>query len=340
MAARQGGVKQRRALTAVVLLAAAILILIIVTDMRLSRRLRELDRTGEAGSGEQLLLIVDQPQDSFWAQMLESARETAEPLGIAIDTFPLSYYERFTKVELMEMAALEEVDGILIQTLTDPEVDELSLRAREDGTAVIYLQNVEPNSMADSVIGVNDFEVAQQYAEILAGLPGAAGRVAIYPAESMVSNNLTRVLSETLTDAGWTVEILSRGDSGFDVADTVLHVLDRTEATLPDAFICLNENDTVNAVQATVDYNAVGRFALIGYYLTPEIEDALSKDLLQATISIDAEAMGRQAVESYHNLRTVGRTSELEIVDTRIILPPGRQTLPQPGPVRETEPLS
>lgn len=330
---KNGSKKQSRVLTTVALLGVFILLLIVFTDLNMGASLKQLDEPDPgAAATEQLMLIVDRPQDPFWAGMQSTARIAGEPLGIAIETYPLSYYERYSKSELMEMAVLEGVDGIMIETLGDEEIDALARQARSKGTAVIYLQNVDSNSAANCVIGVNDFEIAAQYLAVLNELPTEGRRVAVYPSES-TGGDLLQILTETLTSGGWSVDVLTRGsESGFDAADTVRNVLDRPADKAPQAMICLNADDTVNAVQALVDYNAVGRFSLVGYYLTQEIQDALNKDLLQATISIDAGAMGRQAVESFFNLKTVGRTSELEIVDTRIVWAGDADQLPVISP--------
>ncbi len=54
--------------------------------------------------------------------------------------------------------------------------------------------------------------------------------------------------------------------------------------------------DTDAAYRSVVDYNQVGNIDILGYYQTEDILDAIDKQIIQSTITVDGEEVGRLCV--------------------------------------------
>ena len=58
---------------------------------------------------------------------------------------------------------------------------------------------------------------------------------------------------------------------------------------------------------------------IIGYYDSDDILEAVSKNILQSTISIDTESMGKMSVQALQEYEKTGYVSTYMAVDSRMI---------------------
>lgn len=91
------------------------------------------------------------------------------------------------------------------------------------------------------------------------------------------------------------------------------------ENQLPDIIICLNELNTTCVYQAVVDYNKVGQVNILGYYDSETIINAIDRNVIYATISIDTMQMGRFCVDALTEYNTYGNTSQFFMADIALI---------------------
>ena len=83
--------------------------------------------------------------------------------------------------------------------------------------------------------------------------------------------------------------------------------------------ICQNAVGTICAYQSAVDHNEVGTVSIIGFYDSDAILTAVKKEVLTATLSIDAEQMGKACVDALEDYYTYGHTSGYQSVKMEII---------------------
>ena len=88
---------------------------------------------------------------------------------------------------------------------------------------------------------------------------------------------------------------------------------------LPDIIICLNEINTTCVYQAVVDYNKVGVINIIGYYDSQTILKAIERNVIYATVSVDAKALGEYSIEALTEYDQMGHVSNYYSVDTTVI---------------------
>lgn len=88
---------------------------------------------------------------------------------------------------------------------------------------------------------------------------------------------------------------------------------------LPDILICLNELNTTCAYQAVVDYNKVGTVNILGYYVSDTILNAIDRNVIYATVSIDAPQMGGFCIDALQEYHELGYTSQYFTADISLI---------------------
>ena len=91
------------------------------------------------------------------------------------------------------------------------------------------------------------------------------------------------------------------------------------EEELPDIIVCLNELNTTCVYQAVVDYNKVGQIAILGYFDSDTIINAIDRNVINATISIDTGQMGRFCVDALTEYYEFGNTSQYFTADVTLI---------------------
>ena len=103
----------------------------------------------------------------------------------------------------------------------------------------------------------------------------------------------------------------------FSVEESIRDIF--MEERLPDIIICLNELNTTCVYQAVVDYNRVGQISIFGYYDSDTIINAIDRNVVNATISIDTEQMGGFCVDALTEYYLLGNTSQYFTADVTLI---------------------
>lgn len=105
--------------------------------------------------------------------------------------------------------------------------------------------------------------------------------------------------------------------NAFSVEESVRDLF--MEGNVPDILICLNELNTTCAYQAVVDYNKVGVVSILGYYVSDTILNAIDRNVIYATMYIDAPQMGRFCIDALQEYHELGNTSQYFTADISLI---------------------
>lgn len=105
--------------------------------------------------------------------------------------------------------------------------------------------------------------------------------------------------------------------NAFSVEESVRDIF--MEGNVPDILICLNELNTTCAYQAVVDYNKVGVVSILGYYVSDTILNAIDRNVIYATMYIDAPQMGRFCIDALQEYHELGYTSQYFTADISLI---------------------
>ena len=105
--------------------------------------------------------------------------------------------------------------------------------------------------------------------------------------------------------------------NAFSVEESVRDLFMQGE--IPDILICPNELNTTCAYQAVVDYNKVGVVSILGYYVSDTILNAIDRNVIYATMYIDAPQMGGFCIDALQEYHELGYTSQYFTADISLI---------------------
>lgn len=255
--------------------------------------------------------ISDDHSGQFWDAVYQEARKTGKEKGIYVEEFGEALSSDYSKEELIEMATLAKVDGILIETENPGGLEGYIKKASAQGIPVMTLLNDVANSERIGFVSCDNYGMGEMYgnqirqeAELRLEAGGRQDKIQVtllmnLKEESTAANIIYSGIREALEPLKDKVEVsvALSADDRFDSEETV-HELIVGNST-PDIIACLGSIDTVSVYQSVVEYNKVGEVAILGYYYSEDILDGIEKGIIRSTIAVDAGEMGRTAIEGF-----------------------------------------
>lgn len=283
------------------------------------------------------VMIADDTNSSLWQSIYEGAYETGIAGNSYVDLLNGSFDNNFSREDLMRIAIASEVDGIIVAADESTEMTELINEAAEQGIPVVTLYADNTQSNRCSFVGIGSYDLGREYGkEVLEIAQASAAMISgtkERPLKVMVlvnayaqdsgQNILCSGIQETIEkdkqeDMEIEMALVSIDDTNaFSVEESIRDIFMNEE--LPDIIVCLNELNTTCVYQAVVDYNKVGQVNILGYYDSETIINAIDRNVIYATISIDTRQMGKYCVEALTEYNTFGNTSQYFITDIDLI---------------------
>ncbi|MDO4260932.1 MAG: substrate-binding domain-containing protein [Eubacteriales bacterium] len=198
----------------------------------------------------------------------------------------------------------------------------------ESGIPVVTVLNDSTGSLRQCFVGNNNYNLGQDYGRQIVELLGEdadGGSVLVLvdedrtdTSQNLILLGIRETLTQELPDCPVTVDTALVDNTGaFSSEESIRDIL--LNEQLPDIIVCLDEIHTRCAYQAAVDYNQVGTVRILGYYDSASILEAVSKEILSATITPDTEQMGRYCVQALEEYADTGYTNGYMAVDTYLI---------------------
>lgn len=272
-------------------------------------------------------MIVDNPDSDFTRAIYEGAREEAQKNNACVDLFGYNFSDNYTKYNLMEMAVNSGVDGIIVESDNTFSMTNLINEAADAGIPVITLYNDSPNSRRVSYVGLANYEMGREYGKRILALAGNEHK------------EVAVLVKSDSGDAGQNIvwsgiqETVNQGrKEGMDVSLSMIAIDDSNEFTveesirnifmkenIPDVFVCLDEVNTTCVYQAVVDYNKVGTVDILGYYNSETILKGIFRSVINISVSVNAEQMGKYCVEALTEYHQIGNANEYYVADVTVI---------------------
>lgn len=275
-------------------------------------------------------VFIADNEEAFWQEVYEAASRQAEEDGIYIEYLEKSLGVNYTNYDLFRVAINSSVDGIIYGGTPDTQISKLINIAVGDGIGVVLLQNDADNSRRQCYVGVNNYELGQVYAGQLARM---------FPTSEYGEKKVNIILNSNVPEGVgnlfaiaiedyFTENFLDYGvpeieivrvetQDIFSVEEDVRNLL--LQDVLPDAMICLNSTYTQCVFQALVDLNKVGETQLVGYFVNDNILEAIDKQIIYSTVSIDTEQMGKSSVLALEEFCNYGYTNSYVPVSVSVI---------------------
>ncbi len=299
---------------------------------RFRSKLSYLEETESVSYDGHYVFIASNDDDEFWREVYESACDEAEENNVYIENLEDSLGVNYSDTDLLRVAVNSGVDGIIYGGTADETAAQYIDRAVSEGIGVVLLQDDIEASARQCFVGVNNYELGQMYASQIAELARTMNvprqmRVYILVNKTMNegSTNVITVaiedyLSEKLPDLPLPeLEVIRiNTEDTFSVEEDVRRIFYREE-DLPDVVLCLNSIYTQCVYQALVDQNRVGDVSVIGYFANKSILEAIEKQIIYSTISMDTEEMGRDCVQALKEYTDAGYTNSYIAVSTQVI---------------------
>lgn len=272
-----------------------------------------------------VVLISDDDESDFWQQVFTAAKDYGQDNGVYVDLISQSVGVDYSPSELLEMAIASGADGVFLEGDNTQIPSELLAKAKKEGVTVITLETDVEAENRVSYIGVNSYSIANLYANAIvpdlsenAKIMIIGGSVGNSYMNSGLANNLQEAISGAMPGANIEYDIRVIDDNNSFATEEYIQNL-FMENEVPPYVICLDAKTTTGFYQSMIDYNKVGQINLYGNYTTPTILTGIYHGVINSTVSIDAESMGKAAVDAFVEYRDTGYVSDYINVDTKII---------------------
>lgn len=272
-------------------------------------------------------LITGGENDDFWMRVYESARKEGMANSAYVELFGSSLSVEYSRNELLGIARRASVDGIIVEADEDAATQRLIDEIVNAGIPVVTAMKDCSASLRQSYVGINNYDTGvlygQKIASLLEGKREAKVLVVAKGEMTGVSENLILLgIRETLASELPNCEVQVDNEtvmrnSSFAEEEYYNALFMRED--LPDVLICQNAVGTICAYQSAVDHNQVGSVDIIGFYDSDTILSAVKKNVLTATLAIDAEQMGAACVDALEDYYTDGHTSGYQAVKMELI---------------------
>jgi ribose transport system substrate-binding protein len=324
--------KKDKALTLLLLSVSIIMVLVTALSLIYFRsQVTSMNITQDVDYDEydrHYAFISQDLDDAFWNTVYEGAKEEGNKSEAYVERLGKNLAVTYTKQELMEIAIDSCVDGIILEGDESEETLELVDKATQQGIPVVTVLRDCLSSGRKSYIGVSNYNLGGEYGkQIMKLIDKDTHKILILMnmnAQDSSQNIIFGAIQETLEKEGAdmkqiTIETAAvNNDSAFSAEESIRDIFLDTK-NLPDIMICLNELNTTSVYQAAVDYNKVGSMDIIGYYCSETTLKAIDRDVIQASISVDTNQMGKYCVDALDEYITTGHVSEYLSVDISLI---------------------
>ena len=320
----------------ITLVIVALTIVLVINFIRYSRRFGISN--DDTPYDRYYVMITDNSKSSFWQSVYRSALETAEANNDCLEMISDNLSRDYSVYELMEIASISGVDGIIVNADYSEEMTGLIDTATANGIQVVTIYSDNSSSERLSYVGVSNYNLGKQYGELILKLaqeknfttdtievvifadtkPGDAGQNLMFTAVQETVDAESDEMRETHPPFDITIYGVDTTNE-FSVEESIKTFLLKDRESLPEIVVCLNEMDTIAAYQTVVDYNEVGLVNILGYYDSEVILNGIDRNVIYATISADTEQMGRYSVNALDEYFRYGYTSQYFTSDISVI---------------------
>ena len=297
-----------------------------------SWQLNTFDPEPEAALVYHFSLYIPDNRTSFFEGIIRGAELAALELNSAVSIHSIDP----SKNEL-ENASFTGIDGVIVCPYLNDALARRQLeKIRTRQIPAVLINHNIPSDRPWTFIGINNFEMGRRIGNILSDSGEKLGLVVVYSDKApgiyaereLVEMGISASLGDKLTDP-----ILSfRTNLNPLDAEALLAIIFRSppsrtgdsidsipERAFINTIIFTDPMDTTAAAQTLVDLNLVGQVNIIGFGDDPGVIENLRKGIISASVVINSERIGYEAVHSLAALRTTGYSSASIDIGVNII---------------------
>lgn len=271
--------------------------------------------------------ITSDNESQFFRAVYEAAKKEGEKRDDYIELMGDNLSVDYSRDDLMRIAVHAKVDGIIFEADENESTVELIEQAENASIPVITVGSDCTGSTRQGFVGISNYTLGQEYGrQMLAIEEEDVQKVLVLmntntanSSQNIIYSGLCEMIENSDKRDKFDIGTIAVDDSSpFGAEESVRNIFMR-EDELPDIMICLNELNTNCVYQAVVDYNKVGQIKIFGYYENDSIKDAISKQIITCTVSIDTDQMGRYCVRALDEYKETGYVNEFLQADIVLI---------------------
>ena len=296
--------------------------------------------SADANFNRYYVMISSDRELDFWQSVYEGAYAEGIKKGVCVEMMGENLSENYSDRELMEIAIASNVDGIIVYADESEEMRDLIDQAVDEGIPVVTVYSDNPNSKRACFVGVGSYSLGREYGKQIVKI--ARETELSHTTASTHMNDSIKVVAlvnsysdnsdQSLIWSGIQNAVSTENNTQTQIEMTQAYVDNRntftTEESIrdifrsqetPDVIVCLNETDTNCVYQSLVDYNKVGKSAILGYYDSESILKGISRNVIYSTVSVDTNQMGAYCVNAIKEYEDNGNTSQYMLADVTLI---------------------
>lgn len=281
------------------------------------------------------VLITDDEDSVFWQSVYEGAIEEGKQKDAYVEMLGSNLSTDYDQKQLMRIAIEAKVDGIIVAAGDSGAMTALINEATDSGIPVVTVLN-DNDSSRQSFVGIGSFNLGKEYGKQVCEIveekqdksyeEGVCQVLILMDGDYQNANQMLVFggIQETIeTEYQGNVSIQCEStyisQKGTFAAEEAIRDIFMDKSNLPDIIICLNELNTTCVYQGMVDYNRVGQIDIIGYYNSDTILQAIDRNVIYSTLTIDTKQMGRYCVDALDEYIEMNYVSNYIPVDTYLI---------------------
>ncbi len=276
------------------------------------------------------VIITDNRDTDYWQSIYEGALEEAAKSNSYVELMGNNIEDDISKEDMIRIAINSDVSGIIIEADESYRTVNLLKEADAKGIPVVTVSEDNVETKRKSFIGVSGYNLGKVYGEEICkyvrekGMPKCKVMVLI---DEDLANGTQSIISTAIReqvedeDMSKRIEITNRAinnEKEYSAEEEIRDIFVGQD-DIPDVIVCLSEKNTLCVEQTVVDYTKVGEVEIFGYYTSPTIENAISKNIIRSTIVIDTKQMGRYSVAALDEYRQSGYVSDLYFIDVSLV---------------------
>lgn len=279
--------------------------------------------------GRHYVFIADSEEDIFWDKVYEEAKAYAKEENIYLEWEGSGLTADYSKAELLKIAIAAQVDGIVLEGDGSVQIQEAVNEAVDQGIPVVTVMTDSYESKRQSFVGIGNHNLGREYGRQIIRIANKNTKDALVLMDaSMVSSGKNLVyngIRDTLDNEGNHLSlelktVMLNEASSFGKEEAIREIFLNKEE-LPEIIICLNEKDTISAYQAAVDYNLVGQVKILGYSDADTILNAISRNVIAATVVVDAKQVGSYCIKALDEYIETGHVNDFFTMDVNAVTP-------------------
>ena len=314
----------------IIMIVAAIVTGIIFRAI--TRTMRSVEQEQAVDYDRHYAFIAEDSESDFWQEVFNASKEQALEYNAYLEDLGSGLGRDYSAEELLRIAVNSKMDGIVYSGGTSDKVRKLIDKAADEGIGVVVLQNDVEASKRQCYVGLNYYELGQMYAlqvEKLVGDDDIKNTTVDILVDGDMSEGASNLIAMAIEDYlrekkgedSLPEIIVTRIDAEdiFSAEESIRNIF-LVKEDLPNIMLCVNSVYTRCAYQAVVDYNLVGQIQIVGFFSNDTILDAVDKQVIFSTISVDTDEMGKSCIQALHEYNNMGYTNSylpvgIEVVD-------------------------